>query len=240
MLTISFYVDKQNIQQRNSENLVNDSSNYVKLHFDFGTDWDNVTKRVLFKADSTQVYCKELDNNNEVVVPWEVLIADYFTISLYGVGDNNLRITTPQKRIHLAYSGYSDEIETPLPPTPSVIDDIYDSISETNSNVQSTNGRIDTTNQNVTTVSNDLNQTKTNLISVNTSLEDALSDIKDLQDSLSETDETVSGISTTVNGITEDITEINGKLENTIEMEVTFEDETTATYNVVVKPDESD
>lgn len=212
MQILSFYVNKQEIRQVNSENVVNNSTNYLKLHFDFEeTDWDNVAKRVLFKAQSTEVYCKELDEHEEVIVPHEVLNDDYFLFSLYGV-DDDLRITTAQTRISLARSGYSENIVEPLPPTPSVIDDLYDSISDVNDNVTAVNNRVNDTNGNVTALGTDLNQTKSNILNMNATLDQAVLDIRD----------------------------INTKLDNTIEMEVTFEDETTATYNLVVKPDESD
>jgi len=211
MQVISFFVEKQVIRQVNNETLVNDSTNYLKFHFDFDSDWDDVVKRVLFKG-SSEVYCEALDNNDDVIVPWEVLTGDYFIFTIYGVGSDDLRITTPQRKIGLARSGYTADVEQALPATPSTLDAIYAAISDVSDSVSTVNGRVDTTNGNVTALGTDVNQVKSNVLNLQTDVTQAESDI----------------------------TAIEGKLDNTIEMEVTFEDETTATYNVVVKEDESD
>jgi len=225
MQVISFFVEKQEIRQVNNETLVNDSTNYLKFHFDFDSDWADVDKRVLFKATS-DVYCKALDSNDDVIVPWEVLTGDYFTFSVYGVDDNDLRITTPQRKIGLARSGYTEDIEQALPATPSTVDDLYNGIS-------AVDGKVNVTNVNLGNLTTDVNQVKSNIVTINSTLGQAVLDIKDAEDD-------IDSLQTDMTKAKSDITAIEGKLDNTIEMEVTFEDETTATYNVVVKEDESD
>lgn len=133
MIIIGFDVDKQIVEKRNSERLVNNSANYLKLCFNFkGDTWDEVTsKRVLFTSKHSKVYCKELDVNNMVIVPWEVLTEKYFLFTLYGIGDDNLRITTTQKRIVMEESGFKEEIEKDLPENSSIVEDIYNKLSNT-------------------------------------------------------------------------------------------------------------
>lgn len=135
MITIGFDVDKQIVTKRkNSERLVNNSANYLKLCFNFKeeTSWDEVTsKRVLFTSKHSKVYCKELDANNTVVVPWEVLTEKYFLFTLYGIDENDLRITTTQKRISLEESGFTEEIEKDLPHNSSIVEDIYNKLNNT-------------------------------------------------------------------------------------------------------------
>ena len=61
MIVLNFEVIKQTVSQKSFEELVNDSSNYVKLAFNFkDPDWNNVYKRILFQARSSKTYCKEL------------------------------------------------------------------------------------------------------------------------------------------------------------------------------------
>lgn len=134
MITIVFDVEKQVVRKRkNCEELVNNSANYLKLCFNFKDEsWDEVTsKRVLFSSKHSKVYCKELDANNTVIVPWEVLTEKYFLFTLYGIGDDNLRITTTQKRIVLEESGFKEEIEKDLPHNSSIVEDIYNKLNNT-------------------------------------------------------------------------------------------------------------
>lgn len=135
MITISFDVEKQIVTGKPNEDtnkLVNNSCNYLELCFNFkGEEWENLTKRVLFKSKNSKVYCKQLNNENKVMVPWEVLVGDSFTFSLYGIGDENLRITTTQKKVRLIDSGFDSKVEEALPPTPSIVDDIYNKLNNT-------------------------------------------------------------------------------------------------------------
>lgn len=133
MITIVFDVEKQVVQKRkNSERLVNDSSNYLQLCFNFKEDtWDNLTKRVLLSSKHSKVYCRELDENNACIVPWEVLTENYFLISLYGTGENNLRITTTPKKVFLENSGFLTELDKDLRPNKAIVEDIYDRLNNT-------------------------------------------------------------------------------------------------------------
>ena len=187
MIVLNFEVIKQTVSQKNFEKLVNDSSNYVKLCFDFkDPDWSDICKRILFHSRSSETYCKEWDENHEVIVPWEVLTEDYFVFNLYGVGDESLRITTTPKKVSLGNSDYTDEIEKPLPPTPSVLDDIYNKLDNADSSISVIGESVE------------------GLESTVSSHTTALSNLGDGVDSLE----------STVNAIGDDITTINGKLNN--------------------------
>lgn len=134
MIILGFDVTKQVVTKRStSERLINNSSNYLKLCFNFTEEtWDEVTsKRVLFTSEHSKVYCKELDENNTVIVPWEVLTEKYFLFTLYGIGEDNLRITTTQKKIVLEESGFKEEIEKDLPHNSSIVEDIYNKLNNT-------------------------------------------------------------------------------------------------------------
>ena len=134
MTVYDFNVNGQKVSREGKlpDDIVNDSYNYLELRFCFEKDseWENVTKRVLFRNEDTPVYCKELDNENKVIVPFEVLTKGYFTFELYG-STNDIRITTNQVTIYLKNSDYTDIVEEALPPTPSVLDDIYNKLNNT-------------------------------------------------------------------------------------------------------------
>jgi len=134
MIILGFDVTKQVVTKKDTTNerLINNSSKYLGLCFNFTEEtWDDVTKRVLFTSKHSKVYCKELDNNNQVIVPWEVLTEDYFIFTLYGVGDNDLRITTTRMKVYLEESGFSTEIEKDLPHNSSIVEDIYNKLNNT-------------------------------------------------------------------------------------------------------------
>lgn len=212
MIVLNFEVIKQTVSQKNFEKLVNDSSNYVKLCFNFkDPDWSDVCKRILFHSHSSETYCKELDENHEVIVPWEVLTDDYFIFNLYGVKDN-LRITTNQKRVSLGDSGYTDEIEKLLPPTPETIDDLYNKINEADSSIAVVDGRVDATNETVSSISSELNQTKTNVTNLGTSLNGAIQDINGLESGLAQTNSNVSGLDDRLDGVDTSITGLTNGL----------------------------
>ena len=82
-MIIGFDVDGQFVTRRDDERVVNRSVNYLELCFNFKDTetWDDLTKRVLFKGNG-ETYSKQLDNENKVVVPSEVLTGDSFVLKL--------------------------------------------------------------------------------------------------------------------------------------------------------------
>lgn len=132
MTILKFDVNRQVIKGRTHEVLVNNTSNFLKLCFEFDKDddtWDDLTKRVLFSSKNSKVYCKELDNNGQVIVPWPVLTEKYFLFTLYGIGEDDLRVTCQQMKISLDESGFQTEIEKDLPHESSIVEDIYDRLN---------------------------------------------------------------------------------------------------------------
>lgn len=134
MTILKFDVNRQVIKGRTHEVLVNNTSNFLKLCFEFDEDddtWGDLTKRVLFSSKNSKVYCKELDNNGQVIVPWPVLTEKYFLFTLYGIGEDDLRVTCQQMKIRLGESGFTTEIEKDLPTESSIVDDIYNRLNNT-------------------------------------------------------------------------------------------------------------
>ena len=133
MTVYDFNVKGQKVSQKGElPELVNDSYNYLELQFSFENDseWENLTKRVLFRNNEEPVYCKQLDNENKVMVPFEVLAGEFFVFELYGITDD-MRITTNYVTVYLKNSGYTEIVEEALSPTPSVVDDVYARLNNT-------------------------------------------------------------------------------------------------------------
>ena len=194
-MILGFDVEGQFVTRSDDERVVNRSVNYLELCFNFKDTetWDDLTKRVLFKGDG-ETYCKQLDNENKVVVPSEVLTGDSFVFSLYGVTvDLMVRVTCNLMKIIMVSSGFTGDSLVSGSGNRSVVDDVY--------------ARLD-----------GLDVTVTGHTTV-------LSNLGDDVDSLE----------STVNGIGDDITAINGKLDNTVEMTVEYPDGSSETFDVVVK-----
>ena len=128
-MDLEFEINHQKITGEYDE-LVNLSNKYLTMSFTFKTDdWNGLTKFALFRTRGTGAY-KVAIQQNSLTVPHEVLTNDYFTFSLYGVDNNNKRITTNIIKVYLIQSGYTSTVENPLPDDePGVIEEIYIAIN---------------------------------------------------------------------------------------------------------------
>ena len=129
---LEFSVDEQSVNSVNYNKVVNLSQNYLKLRFSFDKDsiWCNLTKRVLF-TNGKEMFNQEVDNENCVLVPWEVLTENFFIFELYGINNDSVRVTTNTVKVFLENSGYVDCTKESETPTPSVIDEILAKLNNT-------------------------------------------------------------------------------------------------------------
>ena len=110
---LKFTIDKQIIKRVDDFDLVTDSINYVVASFEFCDDWTGFEKKAIFK-DHTGAYEVALDDNNECIVPSEVLRrcekdCKRFGVSVYG-DSGFTRITTNDVIIKVRLSGYTGEV----------------------------------------------------------------------------------------------------------------------------------
>ena len=233
--------------------LVNESVDYLDLSFTFKSNsvWDNLDKKIEFYSKGTGVYDLELENDS-VLVPFEVLTGDYFIFSLYGT-DGDLRVTTNKMKVYLKESGFigdgvapSDDKRTIIEKINDRIDTVVVDVDALESTVSGHTSSLSTLSDDVTALDNAVDSLSDTVSGHTTSIGGLTDDLSaldgtvdDLSDTVSDLNGTVSGHTSSIGTIENDITSINGKLTNTIEMTVTFTDETTATYNVVVREDES-
>lgn len=121
MLTLKFNLRHQNITLVNKAEIVaSDSKNYLQAHFNLlSDDWNN-TITAIFKADNIGTYTVLLDNDNNCLVPWELLKPNA-VIKVSAFCDNLHTAVTASFKV--AESGYT-EGETPSEPTPTIYEQI--------------------------------------------------------------------------------------------------------------------
>ena len=118
-MELIFQVEKQQIYRTDQAHPVADSKNYLTASFSFSEEWTG-TKTAIFTGDKP--YTLQL-TENACVVPWEVIKAPGFWVSVY-CGD---RVTANRAQVYVEESGYQTG-ETPEPPTPDVYTQLLEAV----------------------------------------------------------------------------------------------------------------
>ena len=131
-MDLTFDISNQTVTRTDTCNVVNLSQEYLYLVFTFKTtDWNNLSKYCLFK-DKTGTYYKKHISTDTVLVPAKCLLDDYFTFTVYGLGDDDLRVTTNEIKVYTGFSGYkSGEGEDDSLDDPTLAEDIYSKLDNT-------------------------------------------------------------------------------------------------------------
>lgn len=122
-MVLNFTVDKQIIARTDNENVVRDSQNYLYVHFDFSAEW--IHEKTAVFAYKDEAYNVLLDENDECLVPWEILKHEYFEVSVF-CGD---LITANVVKVFAITSGYKLG-ESGRIPTPDVFTQIMEKLEE--------------------------------------------------------------------------------------------------------------
>lgn len=126
-MNIRCNITNQIITITDTDKIVNQSHNYLKIYFDFLTeDWADKTVYVLLKNEERKTYEYQYNTETGLTVPYSVLKGNLFRMTVYGVNqDNTVRITTNELTVRLLHSGYTSEID-PIEDTDiDVIADLY-------------------------------------------------------------------------------------------------------------------
>ena len=124
MLYITFNVYKQKIKRTDTQHIVADSRNYLKASFTFSDDdWTGI-KTAIFKNGDVVKHAV-LDDNNECLVPWEVIKPGILHVSVF-CGD---LITADTATVYINDSGYEDG-GIPEDPSPTVYEQIIAMLNE--------------------------------------------------------------------------------------------------------------
>lgn len=121
-MILTFNVEKQLIKRTDCEMPVANSENYLYAQFSFSNEWLGA-KTAIFNNGTP--YSVILDENNECLVPWEVITTQGFSVSVFC----GQRITANTSFVKVLPSGYI-EGQTPQPPSPTVYDQLQDDIDE--------------------------------------------------------------------------------------------------------------
>lgn len=123
-LYLNFRVRHQNITRMDFIKVVSGSQNYVKAKFNFSDDWAGLTKTARFTCNEESFDL--ILEQDECMIPWEVIKeSGFFDVSVFG----GSLITVDVARVYVTESGYA-EGGSPLPPTPSVYEQIIDKLNE--------------------------------------------------------------------------------------------------------------
>ncbi len=124
MLYITFNVYKQKIKRTDTQHIVADSRNYLHAAFTFSDDdWTGI-KTAVFKNGDVVKHAV-LDDNNECLVPWEVIKPGILHVSVF-CGD---LITADTATVYINDSGYEDG-GIPEDPSPTVYEQIIAMLNE--------------------------------------------------------------------------------------------------------------
>lgn len=110
-MDLEFDVNNQILTRVDNNKLVNKSRNYVQCNFSFITsDWEDLDKFAIFSSPKHNHYVVHLGTlmRGSAVVPSDVLLGDYFQVSVYG-GD---LLTTNRVKINLIKTGYTTHISS--------------------------------------------------------------------------------------------------------------------------------
>ena len=129
-MDLSFEVSNQSVKRVERRELANYSQEYLQLSFDFKTsDWSGLTKFALFKCKG-KAYRVAL-TEDKVLVPNAVLRGDRFTFMVYGVNNDDVRVTTVSTLLYLEDSGFTENVEDDIPSDdPSIVEQIYIAIDK--------------------------------------------------------------------------------------------------------------
>lgn len=120
-MLLTFTINKQLIRRTDCEIPVAKSENYLYAQFTFSDEWIG-TKTAIFNNGTP--YSVILDEDNKCLVPWEVITASGFSVSVFC----GQRITANVEFVRVLPTGYV-EGQTPEPPTPSVYDQIIEELN---------------------------------------------------------------------------------------------------------------
>lgn len=124
MLYITFNVYKQKIKRTDTQHIVSDSRNYLHAAFTFSDDdWTGI-KTAIFKNGDVVKHAI-LDENDECLVPWEVIKPGILHVSVF-CGD---LITADTATVYINESGYEDG-GAPEDPSQTVYEQIIAMLNE--------------------------------------------------------------------------------------------------------------
>lgn len=131
-----FKVNNQSLTLMDRRKTVNHSQEYLYCTFPYlSDDWNGLTLFALFTVGTKKYRVAVI--NNKALVPNAVLKGDRFTVMLYGISGETVRVTTNQELVYLEDSGYTPDVEDDLPDDdPEIVEQIYEAIDTAKSDAE--------------------------------------------------------------------------------------------------------
>ena len=116
-VTLSFKIEGDHLIRLDNEKITNKTRNYILLDFtSFSEDWENLDIYLILQDEQKNNYLFDLNEETPTVtVPEIVLRGGFFKLSVFGFNDDE-RITTNIRTIHLRPSGYTTSRIRPVEP----------------------------------------------------------------------------------------------------------------------------
>ena len=125
---LEFKVDKQIITRTDTTEVVADSRNYLTASFTFSDEWKDKAKTAVFGYNGE--YRHTVLEDDGCLVPWEVIRAPYFSVSVFC----GSLLNTNMVLVKVGKSGL-DGGEIPGTPTPTVWQGYIDELTEKNDEI---------------------------------------------------------------------------------------------------------
>ena len=129
---MKFLIKGQNIETLEHEILAADQIAFQRLYFVFDSNWKPLHKVVQFSQDCI-TYNRVLGTSETSCLLPSELHAGAVKMSLFGYdadADETVRATTIIHALHIRPSGFSEESETPVPPTPDLYQQLLQEIEK--------------------------------------------------------------------------------------------------------------
>ena len=126
-MKLEFKIENQSLTRTDDNKAVDLSNNYLECGFSFSEDWDDFARFVIFRCNKKSY--RVAINDETCLVPYDVLKADKFLITVYGVKED-VRITTNYLWIHLRKSAFVDEYDESSYFNPDMTEELLDIVEQ--------------------------------------------------------------------------------------------------------------
>lgn len=176
-------VDKHTVTLVKNEIVNEGEYNVQSCNFQFSSDYDGLPKIAIFKTGT--VTKQIMLSGNTCITPEEVLqTTGIVGLGVYAYqtdGDNLVLRYSPTPAVFTVEPGSYDEGDAPTPPTPSVIEQLQEEITQNANNITSLENVTSTHTTQVGTLQSDVNNIKTEQITQNGNIQANTNDISNIK-----------------------------------------------------------
>lgn len=176
-------VDKHTVTIIKNEIVNKGEYNVQSCDFQFSSDYDGLPKIAIFKTGT--VTKQIMLSGNTCITPEEVLqTTGIVGLGVYAYqtdGDNLTLRYSPTPAVFTVEPGSYDEGDAPTPPTPSIVEQLQEEITQNANNITSLENVTDTHTTQIGTLQTDVNNIKTEQITQNANIQTNANDISNIK-----------------------------------------------------------